>query len=234
MNRPPGPTDRWWPDHERSCGGRYTKIKEPAEFTAKQAKKKERELAREEKKKKQEKEAKAAPSVKQFFPAINEDNECKTVRGDTKPSRAGKNATPRPGTENGSNKKQKKEHEAVDSNDLQWPPLGFPSTVPVIFSADGDEDGYFLVGDMQALFQTPPAQSRASDHQNRTEGLLSDQGATVSTPSDASAVVDLTVSDSDASDNEQAKTETKSSTVAVPRTMCEQPTTQNAHVIEID
>lgn len=42
MNRSPGPTDRWWADHERSCGGSYTKIKEPAEFTAKQAKKKER------------------------------------------------------------------------------------------------------------------------------------------------------------------------------------------------
>ncbi len=29
MNRAPGPNDRWWADHQNSCGGTYTKIKEP-------------------------------------------------------------------------------------------------------------------------------------------------------------------------------------------------------------
>ena len=32
MNRAPGPNDRWWGDHERSCGGTYTKIKEPENY----------------------------------------------------------------------------------------------------------------------------------------------------------------------------------------------------------
>jgi hypothetical protein len=29
MNRPPSPKDWWWDEHMRSCGGSYTKIKEP-------------------------------------------------------------------------------------------------------------------------------------------------------------------------------------------------------------
>ncbi|KAL6061367.1 Protein with SprT-like domain at the N terminus [Balamuthia mandrillaris] len=30
MNRPPRPSDPWWPRHQRLCGGTYTKIREPA------------------------------------------------------------------------------------------------------------------------------------------------------------------------------------------------------------
>lgn len=29
MNRAPGPSDYWYKDHERSCGGKFHKIKEP-------------------------------------------------------------------------------------------------------------------------------------------------------------------------------------------------------------
>ena len=29
MNRAPSPGDRWWNDHQLSCGGSYTKVKEP-------------------------------------------------------------------------------------------------------------------------------------------------------------------------------------------------------------
>ncbi|KAJ3046417.1 hypothetical protein HK097_000871, partial [Rhizophlyctis rosea] len=29
MNRPPQPADRWWSDHQKSCGGTYTKIAGP-------------------------------------------------------------------------------------------------------------------------------------------------------------------------------------------------------------
>ena len=29
MNRPPQPADRWWADHQKSCGGTYTKIAGP-------------------------------------------------------------------------------------------------------------------------------------------------------------------------------------------------------------
>ncbi|KAG6960854.1 hypothetical protein JG687_00008010 [Phytophthora cactorum] len=124
----------------------YTKIKEPAEFTAKQAKKKERELAREEKQKKKNKEAKAPPSVKQFFPTIKEDSDTKSgdskqpARAEKKPPRVGKKAPSHPGTGNDNPKKQKTEHDGDDKSSV-WPMLGFPPSAPVVFSVDGDEDG---------------------------------------------------------------------------------------------
>ncbi|KAG2768280.1 hypothetical protein PC129_g12582 [Phytophthora cactorum] len=211
MNRAPGPTDRWWADHERSCGGSYTKIKEPAEFTAKQAKKKERELAREEKQKKKNKEAKAPPSVKQFFPTIKEDSDTKSgdskqpARAEKKPPRVGKKAPSHPGTGNDNPKKQKTEHDGDDKSSV-WPMLGFPPSAPVVFSVDGDEDGYFLVGGIQALYQTPPAQQltpsgRKRDRLEPPDKLRGDEATGASTPG-SSAVVDLTVSDSDDSDEQ--------------------------------
>ena len=39
MNRAPGPNDRWWADHQNSCGGTYTKVKEPENFGKKKRKK---------------------------------------------------------------------------------------------------------------------------------------------------------------------------------------------------
>lgn len=38
MNRAPSPRDPWWPDHQRTCGGTYTKIKEPENYVAKKSK----------------------------------------------------------------------------------------------------------------------------------------------------------------------------------------------------
>lgn len=35
MNRAPSPRDTWWSDHQRTCGGTYTKIKEPENYGAK-------------------------------------------------------------------------------------------------------------------------------------------------------------------------------------------------------
>lgn len=32
MNRAPSARDPWWEDHRRSCGGTYTKIKEPENY----------------------------------------------------------------------------------------------------------------------------------------------------------------------------------------------------------
>ncbi|XP_031847052.1 DNA-dependent metalloprotease SPRTN [Nomia melanderi] len=32
MNRAPGPTDFWWKEHQRTCGGQFIKIKEPENF----------------------------------------------------------------------------------------------------------------------------------------------------------------------------------------------------------
>lgn len=250
MNRAPGPTDRWWADHEQSCGGSYSKIKEPAEFTAKQAKKKGRELAREEKqkKKKKDKEVNAAPSVKQFFPTIKEDVDSdkskKPARGDAKPLRGEKKTLHQPGTENDNKKKRKKEHED-DSNSSGWPMLAFPTSAPVIFSAVGDEDGYFLVGDIQALFQTSPSQpsnliNRKGDRQEPFGELQAGQGtfsaANRTHTTGSSAVVDLTVSDSDASDNEQLGKNISLATL--PRATADglQTTTRtsDADVIEIE
>lgn len=44
MNRAPGPYDIWWAEHQASCGGTYTKIKEPEGFSAKKKKTKKDEL----------------------------------------------------------------------------------------------------------------------------------------------------------------------------------------------
>lgn len=40
MNRAPSPRDPWWADHQRTCGGTYTKIKEPENYGAKKTKSK--------------------------------------------------------------------------------------------------------------------------------------------------------------------------------------------------
>ncbi|XP_012059939.1 PREDICTED: sprT-like domain-containing protein Spartan [Atta cephalotes] len=32
MNRPPGPTDFWWREHQQNCNGQFVKIKEPENF----------------------------------------------------------------------------------------------------------------------------------------------------------------------------------------------------------
>ena len=38
MNRAPGPNDRWWKEHENSCGGTFNKIKEPEGYGKKKGK----------------------------------------------------------------------------------------------------------------------------------------------------------------------------------------------------
>ncbi|OWZ05509.1 hypothetical protein PHMEG_00022394 [Phytophthora megakarya] len=239
MNRAPGPTDFWWPDHERKCGGIYIKIKEPAEFTAKQAKKMERELARAEK---QKKKVKATPSVKQFFPTSKKDDDSTKVDdGDTNPPRAGKKALPQSKTGNKSNKKQKKEREGGGNNG--WPILEFSPAIPVVFSADGDEDGYFLVGDIQALFRTHPPQPVISslklDRLEPSGDRRNSQGAFPGTNriSAVSGVVDLTVSDSEHSDSDQLERSSRAS----PPTLLQATTDESGgttrtgepHVIEI-
>ena len=211
MNRVPGPTDRWWADHEQKCGGSYVKIKEPAEFTAKQMKKRERKLARAEKQKKQNKEAKMAPSIKEFFSMPRENvrskNSGKTTRGDTKLPR-GKKKARHPDITSEYNKKRIKERGSdSDSLSLSLPTLAFPSFGPVIFSADEDEDGYFLVGDIHALFQTTPSTIRKGDQQKALGSLQGGKKAFVAITrargAGSSAVVDLTVSDNDASDDDR-------------------------------
>lgn len=38
MNRAPSPQDPWWPDHQRTCGGTYVKVKEPENYKMKKRK----------------------------------------------------------------------------------------------------------------------------------------------------------------------------------------------------
>ncbi|KAL4130444.1 hypothetical protein PRIC2_006441 [Phytophthora ramorum] len=207
MNRVPGPNDNWWADHERSCGGGYTKIKEPAEFTAKQTKKKEREQARAEKQKKKDEETKAAPSVRLFFPTVEEKGgngkAKKKPKGDIKPPRTGKKALPQVLPANDSNKKRKKE---ADSG----------SNSP----------------DIQALFQTAPTQPS----NDVTLGARDRKVLPGSTTGTKSAVVDLTVSDSDASDTERGQVGTKrsSSTGVLSQATSEPTRTADPDVIEIE
>ena len=41
MNRAPSAQDFWWAEHKATCGGTYTKIKEPEGYGKKKDKKKE-------------------------------------------------------------------------------------------------------------------------------------------------------------------------------------------------
>ncbi|GMG17843.1 unnamed protein product [Phytophthora fragariaefolia] len=238
MNRAPGPTDRWWSDHERRCGGSYTKIKEPAEFTAKQAKKKEQKLVREQKKK--SKEAQAPPSVKMFFPPVKEDPEAdnlkKPLPDTTLPYATSKVSTKR---EAGNHSHKKRKIEKDDSGVmLGWPVLGLPSSTSVIFSADGDEDGYFLVGDVQALIQAYPNKAfktiTESKSQFREVRGETDQVTNGASGSLTSTVVDLTVSDSDASDSERSTTSSLASLPQVTLGMQQTDRKPAQEVIEIE
>ncbi|KAE9048185.1 hypothetical protein PR003_g783 [Phytophthora rubi] len=242
MNRAPGPTDRWWADHERSCGGSYTKIKEPAEFTAKQAKKKERELAREQKQKKKDKETKAAPSVKQFFPTMKEDtkaDQSNEPAHDTKPPST-KKKMPKSEVDNGGNKKRKIEKGGDSSKEPGWPLLDVPSSGPVIISAGGDEDEYFLVGDIQALFQTQSTNqfdTTSSVSGSRDRQALELRGGQITngaTIGEVSTVVDLTASGSDVSDSEDTRSRNRLSSATLPQAAFQTQTTANQDVIEID
>ena len=38
MNRAPSKNDIWWAEHQRTCGGTYTKIKEPEGYGKKKTK----------------------------------------------------------------------------------------------------------------------------------------------------------------------------------------------------
>jgi SprT-like domain-contaning protein Spartan len=42
INRAPSPNDRWWPAHQRQCGGSYVKFLEPASYGAKRSRKRSR------------------------------------------------------------------------------------------------------------------------------------------------------------------------------------------------
>ena len=38
MNRAPSKNDTWWAEHQRTCGGSYTKVKEPEDYGKKKTK----------------------------------------------------------------------------------------------------------------------------------------------------------------------------------------------------
>ena len=60
MNRVPGPNDNWWSRHQSTCGGTYTKIKEPENYGKKKTvdKRKKAEIPK----------AKGQPDIRSAFP----------------------------------------------------------------------------------------------------------------------------------------------------------------------
>jgi SprT-like domain-contaning protein Spartan len=50
MNSAPCPRDRWWPEHQKTCGGTFIKIQEPEEYTLKKQKEAEKKEKKESKK----------------------------------------------------------------------------------------------------------------------------------------------------------------------------------------
>eukprot|EP00026_Physarum_polycephalum_P009509 Phypoly_transcript_09634.p1 GENE.Phypoly_transcript_09634~~Phypoly_transcript_09634.p1 ORF type:complete len:409 (+),score=78.04 Phypoly_transcript_09634:128-1354(+) len=73
MNRPPGPTDYWWNAHQQNCGGTFTKIKEPEEYS-----KKKRKL--EEKKEKKQANTKKSPTLDKFFTKTKTEKELTGIK----------------------------------------------------------------------------------------------------------------------------------------------------------
>ena len=67
MNRVPGPNDNWWSRHQSSCGGTYTKIKEPENYGKKKTvdKRKKAEIPK----------AKGQPDIRSAFPTKIPKNE---------------------------------------------------------------------------------------------------------------------------------------------------------------
>ncbi|TMW58509.1 hypothetical protein Poli38472_010068 [Pythium oligandrum] len=180
MNRPPGPTDRWWEEHQKGCGGTYTKIKEPAEYTEKQEKKK------------QKQKKKALPrSVKDFFPTVDGGGEKKPNDKDTgatggvKPDKLPKKVPREP-----NNKKPPKtqppgppkteQPPVFPKKDPEIPPMMDPSMFGNAVLVASDDGEFYLVGDIAAVFQGSSSQPRQ---------ILREQVTSSGT------VVDLTYSD---------------------------------------
>ncbi|GFY54702.1 sprT-like domain-containing protein Spartan [Trichonephila inaurata madagascariensis] len=57
MNRAPGPRDNWWAQHQASCGGKFSKIKEPENYKQKSLKRKPQDIKNE----------KPSAGIKNFF-----------------------------------------------------------------------------------------------------------------------------------------------------------------------
>ncbi|TDH70405.1 hypothetical protein CCR75_000377 [Bremia lactucae] len=210
MNRAPGPTDRWWADHERNCGGSYSKIKEPKEFTAKQVKKREREKARDDKVKEKMGAVKAAPSVKDFFATLSGSFDGKNDFDKTTAS--SESAAPRTESKipalprNDRHKKRNRNYKNAD-----WSRLKFPLPSPVVIPAGDDKVTSLFLRDIPALLQTPLVQMFSTYSQNQV-GRNFATSVTEAKPGDSCPIVDL-VTDSDESDSEQLKKAIKMSLV---------------------
>ncbi|DAZ93063.1 TPA: hypothetical protein N0F65_009737 [Lagenidium giganteum] len=174
MNRAPGPSDRWWADHQKNCGGTYTKIKEPPGYKKKGEKKNGKQKQKEKQKAKTD--SGATPSVREFFPVIipsSDEDEDKDDAASDNPTNKKRKRTPditKPPTAT-----------AIPPNDggTSHGQLSIPAggTVVVVSRDDGEPE-FLLVGDISALLQTAPKRPPR-------EAL------------DSTSVVDLTVADDD-------------------------------------
>lgn len=194
MNRPPGPTDRWWPEHQQKCGGTYKKTKEPPEFTRKQEAKK----LREEKKR-----ARESPSVEAFFSASGKKAAGASITGQPdKPSgdgkkKAKKKKSPEQDTKPKGGAKGGKEKPRVDGNPqgvksggASYSPSFFP--VVVATGVDGEEE-LLLVGDLDVVLSRGPYPSSVWQDARSHSGGIGNPPARTS----QGGVVDLTFSESD-------------------------------------
>ncbi|GLE03222.1 hypothetical protein PINS_up012101 [Pythium insidiosum] len=168
MNRVPGPLDRWWEEHQRTCGGVYTKIKEPPGFKEKQEKK----LQKQARKKKKEQDATAQPSVKNFFEKAEKPP---TSERQPKRPKLEDNAT----TEKLFVKDDEAGKPATATNHETNPPTEIYLSEGMMVAA-GEDGEFYLVGDISAMFQN--------------ESALQSESAVLQRTAD-SAVVDLTASD---------------------------------------
>ncbi|CEG47873.1 Uncharacterized conserved protein [Plasmopara halstedii] len=228
MNRCPGPKDRWWADHLRSCGGNYIKIKEPKEFTAKQAKKRERELAREEKLKKK----RSLPSVKPFFSAIQEGKihgVGDSAQGDFKTSRAEKNDLFSIESKSGSRMKPTEKRD--DRKSLKWPVHKAPPSVPNKFSALGSENVIYIVEDIQGLFHASALQSGRKKDGLKLLGAQNEDVYKVCSESNHPATEDLISEDSD---SEQLREAIRLSLETTDERSHVEKRTKEVDIIEID
>ena len=92
MNRAPGPNDRWWGQHQQTCGGTFIKVKEPEGYGQKKSKKK------------QENKTvggKASNDIRKFFGGTgkeNQDNNRPTLKTKLPKDLLDANEVRRPGT----------------------------------------------------------------------------------------------------------------------------------------
>jgi hypothetical protein len=151
MNRAPSPNDPWWPSHERKCGGKYVKIKEPEDYGKKKGKKRKR--------KDDDPEYKDDEKITKFFKKENGEKIKIEPKETNKPEKSGENNHIK--REISASQELKISREDVSEDKISGPSL--PSNFPKIeFDSDIEE---------QELIRKPKRKG-ISSLANSTEELM--------------------------------------------------------------